>query len=137
MVKIDMKWSGMLTVKNIEQVADLLRKLLNGKRYTFVAAHESRGFKPEVRTNQKLNSSIPGVANSIRTYCNNEEGKQFAGFLVNDSYGVWGCSTCLLEDTHDPKFKNPHIEFDGDKVTIIHRPSARNKLYWVAAIERD
>lgn len=39
-IRIDLNWDGMLTVKNIEQVVDLLRRLLGGKRYIFVSSNE-------------------------------------------------------------------------------------------------
>ena len=50
MNEFNLNWSGMLTTQNIDQVADLLRHLLTGKKYTFVAANEYYEYKPEVRT---------------------------------------------------------------------------------------
>jgi len=133
--EMDLKWSGMLTVKNIEQVANLLRHLLKEKRYTFIAANESFGFKPEVRTNQELKSGRAGN-DPINVYYD-EDSKRFAGFNICDSYGVWGCSTRLQEDQYDNEFKNPYLVFDLDRVTITHRAPAGHKLHWVAVIERD
>lgn len=134
MKEMNLNWYGMLTVENIERVADLLRQLLKGKRYTFVAANEFFGFKPEVRTNQELKPSTTG--DPINVYYD-KDGKRFAGFNVCDSYGVWGCSTSLQEEQYDHEFKNPYFVFEWNKVTITHCAPAGHKLYWVAAIERD
>ena len=134
MEEMSPNWHGMLTVKNIERVADLLRQLLNEKRYTFVAANECFDFRPEVRTNQKLEPSTAG--DPISVYHDKDQG-QFACFSVRDSYGVWGCSTNLQEESYDHEFKNPYFVFERNKVNITHRAPAGNKLYWVAAIERE
>jgi hypothetical protein len=129
--KMNLKWYGMLTINNIEQVADLLRQLLSGKRYAFVSSNELFSFKPEVRTNQELKPSDP-----INVYYD-KDGKRFAGFNVYDSYGVWGCSTSLQEEQYDHEFKNPYFVFNLDKVTITHRAPAGHKLYWVVVVEGD
>lgn len=133
---MDLGWHGMLTVNNVEQVADLLRQLLTGKRYTFVAVNEFYGFKPEVRTSQKLKPKI-NSSNPINVYYDDTGAKRFAGFSVSDSYGVWSFSTNLQEDQDDPGSKNPHFSFEWDKVTIIFRLSGGNLVYWVAAVEKE
>ncbi|MFA6437280.1 MAG: hypothetical protein WC242_03885 [Candidatus Paceibacterota bacterium] len=125
----------MLTILNIDDVANLLQQLLTGKRYAFVAANEDRGFKPEVRTGQRLESDRADKP-SITVY-RDDPGNTFAGFNVSDTDGVWGCSTSLREDEYDPTFKNPYIIFENDKVTIIHCAQAGNKLYWVIAVEPE
>ena len=58
-----------------------------------------------------------------------------AGFNVNDTSGVWGCSTNSTENRRDPQFENPYLVFERDRVTITHRTSARDLLYWVVVVE--
>jgi hypothetical protein len=87
--EFNLHWFGMLTVENIEQVADLLRQLLVGKTYTFVTVNELFRYKPEVRTSQRLKPNGDAI-----TATKDETGR-FASFSVSDSYGVWGCSTNL------------------------------------------
>ena len=133
--EMDLHWYGMLTMQNIEQVCDLLRQLLGGKSYTFVASNEFFGHKPEVRTSQRLSAQSTRRENAISVW-HDKEGKR-ASFNVTDSYGVWGCTTNLSEDEYDPDFNNPHFVFEWNKVTITHRAPAGHLLYWTAAIERD
>ena len=128
--KYDLHWYGMLTVENVQKIADLLLQLLDGKRYTFVAANESCRFEPEVRTGQRLKA--------ISVYYNEKENPpKYAGFIVVDSYGSWSCSTNLAENKYDQEFRNPYFVFKYNQVTITHRAPAGHLLYWVAAIEQD
>lgn len=129
-----LSWYGMLTVENIEQVADLVRQLLVGRTYTFVAANEYRDYKPQVRTNQHMTRSNAG--DPVNVYYDESAEKRFAGFSVCDTYGIWGVSTNLKDDLYDPDFKNPFVNFENDKVTITHRAASGNKIYWVIALER-
>jgi len=131
--EINLNWCGMLTVENIKQVVEVLRQLLSGKKFTFVICDEGRGFEPEVRTGQQLKPSTKD--NSINVYYDEE--KNFAGFNVCDSYGVWGCSTNLHANEYDPEFKNPYLAFEHNRVTITHRAPSRSKLYCVCAIEKE
>jgi uncharacterized protein YoaH (UPF0181 family) len=132
--EINLNWNGMLTVENIEQVAEVLRQLLKGKKFTFVACHEDNNFIPKARTCQELRS-INGD-DPISVYYD-KESKRFAGFNACDSYGVWGCSTSLHVDVYDHEFKNPYFAFEYNKVTITHRAASGSKIYWVCAIERE
>ena len=130
MEKIDLRWHGMLTLENIDQVATLLGQLLAGKKYTFVTANEHSDFKPDVRTNQTLLDTI--------SVTRDKKGEKWsARFVVTDSYGMWYCSTNLEEQQYDGEFNNPHFTFKSDQVTITHRGPAGFKIYWVIAIQDD
>ena len=119
-------WSGKLTVHNIEDVADRIWRVIEGKPYTFVANNEAHGgLRPEVRVAQQ--------ASKIRTWY--EEEKKFGGFHVDDSYGVWGCSTNAQDDAYEPAGENPYIEITDTRIEIRHRAPAGHKLYWVIAVE--
>lgn len=136
--KYNLHWYGMLTIDNIQQVTNLLLQLLDGRRYTFVAANEFFRFKPEVRTGQRLNHKGATSGKAISAYCDEKETPpRHAGFNVVDTYGVWGCSTNLVENRYDSEFNNPYFVFEYNKVTITHRAPAGHLLYWVAAIEQD
>jgi hypothetical protein len=134
MATMDLNWRGMLTTKNIEQVADLLHQLLEGKSYTFTAKNERFGFRPEVRWHLRLSTrTTSGKAINV---WHDEQGR-FAGFNVSDTYGVWTCDTDLKEDKFDPDFNNPYFVFEQDKVTITHRSGSGNLLCWMVAVEPD
>lgn len=130
-----LNWYGMLTIKNIEQVTDLLRQLLENKRYTFVIAYDASGCKPEVRTSQRLMPGSTTSGNAISIHI--DENGRYADFNVHDTYGLWGAMTHLIEDEYDKDFNNPYIVFEWNKVTITHRAPSGQKLYWIAAVEDD
>lgn len=127
-------WSGTLTVNNIEQVCALLVKLLEGKTYTFIASSEASGFRPTVRTKQRLAPQDTNSKKAISIFYG--DNGQYAGFNVSDTYGVWGCNTLTDKDEYDREFKNPYFSFEWNKVTITHRDSlTKNLVYRVAAVE--
>ncbi len=134
----DLYWHGVLTIKNVQKVADLLLQLLDGRRYTFVAADERYYFMPKVRTGQRLNHEDSTTGNAISVHYDEKKNPpKHAGFTVCDTHGVWFCSTNLAEAKYDPKFNNPYFVFAGNKVTITQRTFDDKLLYWVVAIEQD
>lgn len=131
-------WYGMLTVGNVEEVAARLSRLLNGKSYTFVMVNEFSQFKPDVRMGQRLiarRKDIPEEEPVDVYYDKENTPPEHAGFNVNDTSGVWGCSTNTTERKKDPEFKNPYLVFECDRVTITRRTSAGDLLYWVIVVE--
>lgn len=40
-------WHGIITNKNIEEVANAILSMLKGKKYTWTESYEYRGFRPE------------------------------------------------------------------------------------------
>jgi hypothetical protein len=117
-------WDGMLTIDNIENVVKLLEKLLTGKKYTFVTSNEFFRYEPEVRASQRKSGKI-----------NFWKEKDYAGFNVADTYGVWGCSTNAKIEQYDHTFQNPYFVFEWNKVKIIHRAPVGHLLYWLIAVE--
>jgi hypothetical protein len=86
-------WNGYLTLENCEAVADRVRRLLEGHRYAWVRCfEEQRGSFPEVR--QGLRMRDQGVTTHRSTL---EDGGDFAGFNVSDTYGVWGAHTSVAD----------------------------------------
>ncbi len=132
----DLYWYGMLTIENVQEVADLLLQLLDKKRYAFVGAGEFYDFMPKVRTNQCLRHKDSLTGKAINVYYSKKENPpKYAGFNVCDTHGVWGCSTNLIEDIYDPSFNNPYLTFENNRVTITQRTPAGKLLYWVIAIQ--
>jgi hypothetical protein len=118
--EMNLPWNGTLTIENVPAVAGLIRELLAGKRYTFVACNEFFGFKPEVRTGQTLKPSR-GKGDPVNCY---GETPDHAGFHINDTYGVWGLSTSQKGGGYDSDFNAPYFVFEWDKVTVTLRAPA-------------
>lgn len=119
MSEINRYWHGRLTQENIEDVVNVMREMLTGRKYTFASmlSHESM-LSPylEVKTNQELKPDDPfGIYHA---------GK-FSGFSVNDSYSVWGANTV-----------DAHIAFDYHQITIEHKSAGGNDITWVIALEK-
>ncbi|MFA5936350.1 MAG: hypothetical protein WC822_00555 [Candidatus Paceibacterota bacterium] len=125
MKDFDSFWSGMLTVNNIEKVADLLRRLLMGKRFTLVMSCQFFGFKPDVRTNLCLDSR-GGI---------NVSGIDTISIVDTSSINIY--STRLVDDKYDIDFENPYFYFEGEKVTITRRSPQGELTYRVYAVERE
>jgi hypothetical protein len=122
-------WFGDLTLENIEAIAERLKAMLRGKRYTFVSVNELFGPlpRPEVRTSQRLN--IPD-SQYTDIYVHYGDDKSWGMIGVNDSYGVWSIST------HDDPERRAFLSFEHGKLTIEHCAPGGNKLIWVIAVER-
>lgn len=135
----DLIWKGNLTVKNAQNIADLLLQLLDGKRFTYVSANESCQFMPEVKTGRRLknNGKISGTA--IRVSYDKEEADapRWAMLAMSYTHATATCSTDLIEDGQDSVSGQPYFSFDGDKVTITNYGGGGNKIYWVFALEKD
>lgn len=135
---------GMLTVNNLEEVANRVYEFLKGKRYTFVAVNSffgrpdpvgDQGFvlstnHPEVRTNQYL-SGPPSV-----WYEKDTDNPSYRGFNFGDTYGSWGLCTATNEPQYDPSFNNPYYVIDYVTVRFYHRAPAGHFLAWVFAIDQ-
>lgn len=137
MKEYNLHWYGMLTIENLENVVDLLKQLLDGKKYTFVACNEFFDFKPEVRTGQMVDHKGATSGNAFSIWWDEKNNPpHYGGFNVGDTYGVWGCSTTATDEVkHDNE--NPYFVFEGNKVTITHKAPAGHLLYWVAAVEKE
>jgi len=135
-------WFGFLTTENAEAVAARLRRLLSGKRYTFVAANEGlRDYFPEVRTGQRLRDD------GASAYAFGEDDR-WAGVNVQDTYGSWGVHSGAADQAeahrraHDAakagvKDKNlAYLHFKYDRVEIEHFAPPGFRLYWLAVIEQ-
>lgn len=119
--KYDLHWHGTLTVDNIDNVVDLLKQLLDGKKYTFVSCYAYKGYKPEVRLHQEIEHKSSTTGNAFSIY--RHDG--WSSFNVCDTYGVWGQST----------FNNPDFIFERDRVTIESVNGFNEKFYWTIVVE--
>lgn len=134
-------WHGFLTTENAEAVAARLRRLLGGRRYTFVSANEGlRDYFPEVRTGQRLRDD----GASAYTY---GDGGRCAGVSVQDTYGSWGVHSDAADQSgahrrvHDASGRGTvdknlaYLHFKHDRVEVEHFAPAGFRLYWLAVIE--
>lgn len=128
----DRDWYGYLTLENAEAVADRIRSMIgDGQRYTWVAANEIFGYKPEIRTGQ-VAKRIEFVSEKL------SDGRSWAHLLVRDAYGTWGISTTAADqaaahamDKKDATF----LRFEYGRLTIEHYAPAGNHLWWAIAVE--
>jgi hypothetical protein len=139
-------WYGDVTIENIKEVAEKMKSILSGKRYTFVAVNMygvAGGWageqgqlisEPEVRTSQELKPGTNGDSLSV-WFDKENSSPTYAGFNFCDSYGVWGLSTHIPSD-NEPHYNIPYAVFEwGHKIKIAHRAPAGHILYWTIALE--
>lgn len=148
----DRYWYGYLTLENLEAVAERIRKLLAGQRYTWVSCNSGlRHYFPEVRTGQELRDR------GVTTYRDEEaQYGPFGGITVPDTYGVWGLHTDCPDqqtarrrrghawerasdeqkatDTWDDQHLT-YLHITRDKVEIEHFAPIGYRLYWVITVE--
>lgn len=132
------EWWGCLTLENLDLVAERLRKLLDGRRYTFVASNEGlRQYFPEVRTGLALRDR--GVTASRSTM---DDGSILGHLNVSDSYGSWGMFTTVPDVTaahalsyDEQRKQGTYLHIKYGKVEIEHFAPVGARLYWVATLE--
>jgi hypothetical protein len=131
----NMRWKGMLTKGNAEDVAKLFRLLLTHHKFTYVSA------RPQLLP--KLSEECPSYVDTRVEVCTNrklvyenrdEKGRKKSAVQV--SYHENSTSILIstpdylvmydtrLEGEHaqyDHLHKNPYVAFDGDRVTIKHQ----------------
>ncbi len=107
---------GTVTMQNIKEVTDRLRKLLVGCKYTVVHCYEYRDYKPKIRLHQELGGSANGDDVNLHFHSDSH-----ALVTIYDTYGVNQFSTSQVESGHDPEFKAPHVIFERGKFWITHR----------------
>ena len=133
------KWYGTMTVQNVQEVADLILEVLDGKRYSFASFNEFVK-RLDVRTGQRLNHDGAASGCAVATYFDKEtDPPAFGGFHVGDTYGNWGTSTNARADGYfyDPEHNAPYIVIEHNQVKITRRAPAGQMLYWVAAVEHE
>lgn len=108
---------GELTSTNIEQFAEKMRGMLEGKPYIFVSANEALGYRPEIRQNQKLESL------RVCRYSDTHSGVMF-------TYGVGSISA-----GEGARFTFDH-EHDPQELRVEHKAPAGNAMWWVWKVQR-
>ena len=129
-------WFGYLTTANYQAVAERIRRMLAGKRYTWVDADAMGGYRPRVRTRQEMES----VTAKLLTGENLT--RPYAHITVSDTYGVWGIDSgeASQSEAHaaEPK-RRTYLHFTrdryGERLEIEHYAISGNHLWWVVAAE--
>lgn len=129
---LPLNWSGMLTVNNAEQVADLLRRFIGDSRYTFVAARAEGWFEPDVRTGQRLKAD-----RGCEPIVFHRHSTRHVQILIGDSYGVSSLMSTTTNDAYDPDFKAPYLCFGRRQVRITHRVPCGDVVHWIYALEPE
>jgi len=97
-------WSGTITKWNVEALADRIRELLHGRRFTYVELIGGKDALPWVWTSQVL-KQVDGIPR-----CSLAE--NMAMISINSTYGVRHVST-FSESVLHMGGTNPTIEFDN------------------------
>lgn len=129
---------GTVTIDNIDEVAEKLKQLLEGKQFTTVCCYEYRNWEPEVRLHQYLDGGRDGENIRVIHHHLEPDGNPdnpHSQITVCDSYGVWGISTTQTETRYDPDFNAPYVAFEWDRVTITARAPNDLKYYSVYVVE--
>lgn len=104
----------MLTTENVDDLAQQLRALLNGKTFTVTATEELFQGRAEVRKGMQLKGT---AAEAVKAY--HREGG--ATIFLSDTTHTVTLPTNLVEDVYDPDFNNPCFAFESDRVEINYR----------------
>jgi hypothetical protein len=132
-------------------VHERLKKMLDGRRYTFVAYNTDFGhMSADVRTGQRLDPS--GTRNGQALTLSLEplsDGRPWAHIMAHDTYGVWGIDTThpTEAEAHDDRWHakktGTYLVFDGfgdqgpAKVVIEQYNGYGQKLRWIIATEYE
>lgn len=122
MESMNLNWYGQLTTENVEQVADLLRQLLNKKRFAVVIS-EGKDFQhfipPNLKPGQKLKSE-KGVGNEIIVHYG--KGVKTAHIQIFTSCGLFDLQTPQVPES-------PFFTFEDIKVAIQYYNSNGDRFY--------
>ena len=138
------EWFGNLSKDNADLFVARLKKLLAGKRYTFLSYNEAFGSRIEVRTNQALKgrSTKPwgrvtypfGSADNIGLSIGADDSDDpktralladHVHVMINDTYGVASLST----DTYF--VFSPEMRNEPERVSLTFKAGAGNEITWV------
>lgn len=119
-------FDGYLTHDTADAIANAMRSVLNGKRYTFVAANELFGYRPEVRVNLELRDPI-----TVDRYGD----RQHVMIRFNDQDYVCSIDTTVTtlreaQDLPEDSYDRVRVLVWRGRVQIEHRVLAGGKLWW-------
>lgn len=107
-------WSGDHTIENNKDIANRVKNLLRGEKYTLVTTRTSMmaGNMTSVKVDQELKP------HEFKIY---SKGMKSAGFIANDTYGTWGYSTYNINRKNKELYDIPYFLFEKDRVVIIEK----------------
>lgn len=126
--QFNLNWSGSVTTENVEQVADLFRQLLVGKRFTHVSVNEGSQYRPDVHTGLSLHEREPITVIQL--------GEEVGVSITDTRFSRTTWSSQAYQGASKTEEK-PYITFECNKVTITTRAPSGFRIYWVFAVEED
>jgi len=104
------RWYGTVTVNNTEEVAGMIRELLEGHKFTTVYCYEYKNFEPEVRLHQQLQGGRSGINIHVTHHHKEKPDRSpHSQLTICDTYGVGGFSTTQVESGYDHEFNAPYV----------------------------
>jgi len=131
----NLRWKGMLTRGNADEVAKLFRLLLTHRKFTYTAARPSIMRRLSEECPEYIETRLDVYTNRKLVYENRDEkGRKKSAVIVShheksSSILISTPDYLVMYDTllegdrapYDHLSKNPYIAFDGDRVTIKHQ----------------
>lgn len=128
-------WCGVQTVENTPAIADRLRHMLTGKRYTFTTAVGGyRSPMLDVHTDQRLNED-----GMISSWEDHDHPTEYAGFYVlgMENTQSWGKSTRNKSEKFDPQYNEPFWTFSANQARVQQQESGHLEVWAIAVQEED
>lgn len=131
-------WYGMLCAENFDAVAERMRRMLEGRWYTFVSANSYREDSGEFRDYDVHTGNRLTVPMRLNTY----EGGHRRMSFADQSY-CWGLQTAASteQDAREGSiYDRVKLAFNdhrnrGESVTIDHYAPAGYRLLWTVVVE--
>lgn len=126
-------WFGFLTIENCENVANEIKRRLEGKYYTYVSDHPHRQ-NIEVVTHRKL---IPHDNGELLIVKHSEDESNFS-FYHPGTYWFWYTRLHDSENVIGERSKlAPYISFEGGTIRISQEIFDSKLLRVVLAVEEE
>jgi hypothetical protein len=134
----DGEWHGCLTLENLDLVADRLRRLLGGQRFTWVSCNAvMNNYRPKVRTGQRITEGIK-ASRSVR-----DDDRQVGYITISYSEYVAFLDTTVSDRAEEiglvsydvRRKRGAYLSFTGNQVRIEQAENI-GPIYWVAAVEQ-
>lgn len=130
-------WHGYLSFENVGHVAERIRLMLDGKRFTVVSVGSFNPLKPEVRVGARLDVRDRTSGLPVDSYCKQHEWGMFAGVGFSAGSYSYGFHTRLA--TQPPWFwlLEPDAGLAAKERARLDEPYTRDPAGYVHGAARD